>query len=115
MEKNQETGSVPLDINTLNNLTNNMKSIEKEIIDLFFMNTHECLKLMSKPVNDNIWLSALKEIDSLAKCIGAAQICRTCSIARTIYMESEENRMKVCSNLNSNLEILKVFVRNTRY
>ena len=115
MENTQNSSNDPIDFNILNNLTKKVESTEKEVINLFFSNTSECLKFMQRPVNNNIWLCALKEINALAKCIGAHQICRTCSVAKTIYMDSEENRKKICSNLNSNLETLKVFVRNARY
>jgi hypothetical protein len=115
MEKQNYNCEIPLNMDTFKELTNNASSIEEEVIDLFFMNATECLVIIEKTTNDNLWLFAVKEIKELAKCVGAEQMMKTCSIAEDISVNSTDTRNKIFANLQNNLEILKVFVRNTRY
>jgi hypothetical protein len=115
MEEKPSLVTIPLDVDKLRNLTKETFSVQEEVLNLFFLNVSECLKVMEKAADENVWLQAVRELQTLANCIGAEQISKTCSLAQAIPLYSEQNKLKVFSRLQDNLQILQVFIRNTRY
>jgi len=115
MKSINDSAIVPLNMNKLRGLTRETFTAQEEVLDLFFLNISECLTVMEKSAQENIWINAIKEIQSLSNCIGAEQISKTCTLAQSISLSSIETRHKICTNIHANIEILKVFIRNTRY
>ncbi len=111
--------SLPIDMGQLNAITEGKSTYQTELLELFFLNSAECILVLERNSvpngNQEKWKSALDELKNISNSIGALELSKICTVAEKMTNASEEEKAKVLASVRSHIQRLRAFLRNTSY
>ncbi len=111
--------SLPIDMGQLNTITEGKSTYQAELLELFFLNSAECILVLERNSIPNgspeKWKAAIEELKNISNSIGALELSKVCAVAEKMGNASGEEKAKVLASVRSHIQRLRAFLRNTSY
>lgn len=118
-EENFTSTIVPLDNTILNELSNNIQAHKEDVMSLFFSNMAECTEVVknnAKVPDYEKFVGVCLDMIRLSQKVGALELEQTCKSLSKVSESSFCSEIPAFTQkIDSDLQKIKVFLRNTGY